>query len=463
MSESTGLGSLLKATMLDKVPTYANRFFYSLGFLSAISFVMLFLSGLLLIVNGPSWWLTNTFGIFIRSIHLWSTQAFVLFIILHVVIVFFTYAYRKPRQLTWVLGGIMLFTALFEAEFGYLLRGDFSSQWRSLQASDLYNGSGLGAFINNLNYSQIYGIHIGFIPVILLVIVVLHYSLVKKLGIAAPHKVELPHTIVPANHTILFVRGGVLVLVILALATAFKSPLIDPVTIQNVANNDPALMAKTLVAEIDHSSDTATYVDGIAPYSYDTGEVYVYQPYKQLMAVQPANAIKWLDVFSNETIELQDTQIKDASTYYENGGSTQTEVSSLNPVVVVVNSLVSMAQTGLYEGSLRQAQNGTNATYVTRFLADTGVLEDQAKSLGITTEQYGMMREEAGHLPGAWWLAPVGVLDHTVLANDENQDRHGAEILGVLILLFLAFPYIPYVNQVADKLSVYKLIWKEKK
>jgi len=46
------------------------------------------------------------------------------------------------------------------------------------------------------------------------------------------------------------------------------------------------------------------------------------------------------------------------------------------------------------------------ATYGNRFLADTGALEEQASQLGLTTEQYGMIREETGHAPGAWWLSP---------------------------------------------------------
>ena len=73
-----------------------------------------------------------------------------------------------------------------------------------------------------------------------------------------------------------------------------------------------------------------------------------------------------------------------------------------------------------------------------------------------------MLREGKGFLPpGAWWLAPLGVLDNTVLKNDDNQDRDGAEILGVLMLLLVAFPYIPILNDLPEKLGFYKFFWKD--
>ncbi len=464
MKSENGLGSILKSMMIDTVPAYANKLYYSLGFLSATSFVILLLSGITLIARGPVWWLTTSFGIYVRSVHLWATQAFVLFMVIHLLIVFFTYAYRKPRQITWVLGGIMLFVALFEAEFGYLLRGDFSSQWRGLQASDLYNGSGLGAYINNLNFTQIYGIHTVILPFLIIAILLLHYTLVRKLGIATPHRTDIHHTVVKANHTVLFMRGVVAVIVILLLAAAFKSPIIDPVTVQSVANSDSGLMAQTLLVEMDGSSDTATYMDHIDPYTYNLRDVYIFNPYQQATVLDQSGSTNWASVFQSEPTTTQDEQVKAAEDYFTNGGAITTSEVQLNPVIPLISKLVVMGQSGLYEDSLReQASQGYNPTYATRFLADTGVLEAQATSLGITTDQYGMMREETGHLPGAWWLLPVGLLDHTVLANDANQDQHGAEILGLLILLFLAFPYIPILNRIPDKLSIYKLIWKEKK
>ena len=120
-----------------------------------------------------------------------------------------------------------------------------------------------------------------------------------------------------------------------------------------------------------------------------------------------------------------------------------------------------MAKSGLYEDYLNGQRQGLNYTYSTRFLSDTGVLEAHAEKLNITTDKYGMLKEEKGLLPpGAWWLAPIGLLDNTLLANDPNQDRDGAEILGFSLLLLIAFPYIPYLNRIPEKIGLDKYIWK---
>lgn len=454
---------VLKNIWLENIPSYANKIFYSLGFLSMICLFLLVITGSLLAFFGPDWWLSTQVGGFTRSVHLWSVQAFVVFVILHVLIVFLTGGYRAPRQLLWVIGGLMFFFALMEAEFGYVLRSDFSSQWRSLQGADLYNGSGLGKFINNLNYAQIFGIHVIIIPLIIFGLLFLHYAIVRIRGIAVPYKKEFPYKIVKANHTILFVRGLVLVLLIIILSFIFPSPLIAPISIKQLATIDPTLMAKTLVSEIDHSSDTATYMDTIDPYQFDTTKIYIEQPYLQSLSLEKTSP-NLLVKFEKEDKKTQDENLQNAKDYFEKNGTINSSITNKNPIIPIVSLLTLMGKSGLYEAALHnESDTGYNPTYTLRFLSDTGVLEDKATGLGITTPQYGMLREEKGFAPGAWWLAPLGLMDNTILSNDDNQDRDGALILGTLMLLFLAFPYIPILNNLPDKLGVYKFIWKDKK
>lgn len=452
--------NILSDLMLQDIPAYANKIYYSLGFLSMTSLLVLIVSGTVLVFEGPNWWLTTAWGLYFRSVHLWAAQAFIFFILLHLLIVFLTSGYRPPRRLTWVIGALMLFATLVEAEFGYGLRGDFSSEWRALQASDLYNGSGMGKIVNNLNYAQIYGIHIVIIPLIILALLFFHYLLVKVRGIATPFKKEVPYRIVKANHRVLFLRGAVLVLVILLLSAVFKSPFILPTTIQSVANDDPALIAKTLVTEADHTSDTATYLDNIDPYIYDTRQVYVTQPFQQYLKVSSGQ--DFLSLFESQDQAAQQREIDDAKSYFENGGNLDTAAS--NPVIAIASELTKLAQSGIYESMLRGESAGNDdRTYITRFLSDTGIMEAKARDLHMATDQYGMLHEEQGVLPpGAWWLAPLGFLDNTILANDPNQDRDGAEILGLLMLLLIAFPYIPYLNRVPEKIGLDKFIWRDR-
>jgi Cytochrome b(N-terminal)/b6/petB len=453
------LPKILGSLMIQEVPSYGNKIYHSLGFLSMTSFLILFISGLVLVLYGQAWWLTTRAGLYFRSIHLWAVQAFILFICLHLLIVFLTSGYKPPRRLTWVIGALMMFLVLMEAELGYGLRGDFSSQWRVLQAADLYNGSGLGRLINNLNYGQIYGIHVVLIPLTILGLLFLHYLLVKVHGITMPYKPEVKIRTVKVNHRLLFLRGAVLAAVILILAKILPSPFIMPTSIQDVAKDDPSLVAATVVKELSHTSDTATYLDNIDPYTYDTAQVYIIKPYQQL--VQTQSSIDALAAYQNQNQTTEQNELQGAEDYFSNNG--QLNSNDQNPVIAISSALTTMAQSGLYEAALqKQISQGDDRTYVTRFLSDTGVMDAKAQDLKMTTDQYGMLREEKGVLPpGAWWLAPLGLLDHTILANDVNQDRDGAEILGLLVLLLIAFPYIPYLNRLPEKIGLDKFIWKE--
>lgn len=455
----------LQPLAIQEGPSYINKIFYSLGFLTMVAFVLLIVSGVIMAIFGPDWWLTNGAGKYLRSVHLWSTQAFVVFMILHLTIVFLTSAFKPPRRLTWILGVLMLLFVMLESEFGFVLRGDFSSQWRSLQGADFYNGSGLGYWINSLNYKQIYGIHIVAIPLLILGLLFLHYLLVRVLGIARPYRKEITVKTVKANHYVLFARGGVVAIVILVLAYILPSPFLKPTTISGIAQSDPTLVAQTLVKEFSASSDTATYKDNIAPYTYSTRGVYVETPYGQLMQINNA-AVNELAVFNQLSQAEQSKQLASAASFYENWDGTS-KLPENNPAIIIVGSLVVMAKSGLYESSINAA-NANNrpsdsSTYVLRFLADTGVLETRALGLNMTTDQYGMLHEETSGAPGAWWLAPIGLLNHTVLKGDANGDRDAALLFGSFFLVMIAFPYIPVVNQIPDKLKAYKFIWREKK
>ncbi len=66
-------------------------------------------------------------GLLIRQTHHWAANVFVAAIVLHLLRVFFTGAFRKPRELTYLLGVAILFTALLEGYLGYSLVDDLLS------------------------------------------------------------------------------------------------------------------------------------------------------------------------------------------------------------------------------------------------------------------------------------------------------------------------------------------------
>jgi ubiquinol-cytochrome c reductase cytochrome b subunit len=66
-------------------------------------------------------------GLLFRQTHHWAADVFVVSIILHLLRVFFTGAFRKPRELTWVIGVLMLFVTLLEGYLGYSMVDDLLS------------------------------------------------------------------------------------------------------------------------------------------------------------------------------------------------------------------------------------------------------------------------------------------------------------------------------------------------
>ena len=66
-------------------------------------------------------------GLLIRQTHHWAALVFIAAIVVHVTRVFFTGAFRRPRELNWVIGVTMLALAVLEGFLGYSLVDDLIS------------------------------------------------------------------------------------------------------------------------------------------------------------------------------------------------------------------------------------------------------------------------------------------------------------------------------------------------
>lgn len=457
-------------TIIDKVyihrlPSYANKIFYSLGFMALTCLFLLVLSGVTLAFMGKTWWLTTALGIYVRSVHLWAVQAFIAILILHILVALSTSAFRAPRRMVWVFGAIIFFLVLVQTEFGYGLRGDFSSQYRAVSGADFWNGSYLGYWLNPLNYTQSFALHVAIIPLAIFFIFIGHYLLEHTYGIAKPYRKDVAYKMVDANHKILFVRGSVLVACIFVLAFFFHSPYVPAVRIADVATQDPELIQSTLLQEFNHTSDTATYLDSIDPYAFDTRQVFVVVPYEQSLVNSPTSDA-W-KIFNGEPANVQQADMVQAENYVA-ATDTQAFASTTNPVIAMLNTLMPMTKSGLYQSLIDQENPSVNNTYSLRFLNDTGALKAKARSLAINTAAWGMAKDEGMNTralpPGSWWLAPLGLVNSAFnLLSNPNGDRDGGIILGLIVLTFILFPYIPYVNRLPELLNIGPIIWKAPK
>ena len=108
---------------------------FCLGGLAFTAFIVLMATGLLLLFYyqpssegafGSILFLESSVpaGLYVRSLHRLASHAFLVLIFLHTLRVILTGAFRKPRELNWIIGFFLLCLALFEAYTGYLLPMD---------------------------------------------------------------------------------------------------------------------------------------------------------------------------------------------------------------------------------------------------------------------------------------------------------------------------------------------------
>jgi ubiquinol-cytochrome c reductase cytochrome b subunit len=125
--------------------------------------------------------------------HLWSTELFFFFMVIHLWGKFFMAAWRGRRAMTWITGGLAFVGSIGTAFTGYLVQQNFDSQWIATQAKDGLNSVGIGAWFNVLNFGQMLMWHITLLPFVIGVIVVWHVLLVRRRGVVPPIPLREPH------------------------------------------------------------------------------------------------------------------------------------------------------------------------------------------------------------------------------------------------------------------------------
>ena len=129
-------------------------------------------------------------GLLIRQTHHWAADVFVAAIVLHLLRIFFTGAFRKPRDLTYYIGLLMLIFALLEGYLGYSLVDDLlSGMGLAIGYSVAMSLPFVGANIAQLLWdgpfpgsdtfvSRMYVAHVLVLPVLIGILIVLHLTLV---------------------------------------------------------------------------------------------------------------------------------------------------------------------------------------------------------------------------------------------------------------------------------------------
>ena len=195
-----------------RVPLHRYSYWYFLGGMTLFLFgVQVLTGGLLLLYYRPGadeafesvqFIMTQVqFGWLVRSVHSWSANLLVFMAFAHMFSVLFLKSYRKPRELTWITGILLLFLMLGFGFSGYLLPWNTLSYFATKVGTEIPAQIPLigrpvllfmrgGEDITGSTLTRMFGIHVAILPAIATLLIGLHLALIQWFGMSLPPSVE---------------------------------------------------------------------------------------------------------------------------------------------------------------------------------------------------------------------------------------------------------------------------------
>jgi ubiquinol-cytochrome c reductase cytochrome b subunit len=130
-------------------------------------------------------------GLLVRQMHHWAADIFLAAIVAHLARIFFTAAYRRPREINWMIGLTLLVLAIFNGYFGYSLGGDLlSGAGLRIGYSILISVPVIGVWLayllvggnvpSELTIPHMYAMHIFLIPFLIAGLIALHLGIIWR-------------------------------------------------------------------------------------------------------------------------------------------------------------------------------------------------------------------------------------------------------------------------------------------
>ena len=245
LDDRSGIQAMLHALLYERLPRKIG-WLHVLGSGALFLFTVQVLTGMLLAMNYvPSTseayesvqYITKEvpFGKIVRGFHYWGASLMVIVVVLHMLRVFVMGAYKKPRELTWLVGVMLFVLTLGFAFTGYLLPYDQKAYWATKVGVSfvgyvpfigehlkhiLYGGEELGA----PTLTRFYAIHVLLLPLLTIPLIAIHLMLMRRKGEMPPgaeadeeSHVEKPITFYPHQLLKDLVFAGVLLILLFLL------------------------------------------------------------------------------------------------------------------------------------------------------------------------------------------------------------------------------------------------------
>jgi quinol-cytochrome oxidoreductase complex cytochrome b subunit len=140
-------------------------------------------------------------GQFLRNMHRWAAHAMVIVVFLHILRVFYSGAYKTPKQFNWVVGIILFLLTLLLSYTGYLLPWDQLAYWAVSVGTNMVETTPLvgekikylllgGNEVGENTLIRFYVLHVFVLPMIMAILIGLHFWRVRKDGGVSPLEIN---------------------------------------------------------------------------------------------------------------------------------------------------------------------------------------------------------------------------------------------------------------------------------
>ncbi len=175
---------------------------------------------------------------FVRSLHYWGAQFILAIVFLHLIRVFISGAYKKPREFQWLTGVGLLALAYAWSFTGTILKWDQEGVEALAHNNEVAEALGalgwpLPQFAHVPILERLYSLHVTLVPALVLIAIGIHLALIRILGISSPNiaskKGELTshEEMVPFSTHLkrMLIFGGVLALTVGIISFVVQAPL----------------------------------------------------------------------------------------------------------------------------------------------------------------------------------------------------------------------------------------------
>ncbi|HEX3467593.1 MAG TPA: cytochrome b N-terminal domain-containing protein [Candidatus Elarobacter sp.] len=213
LDQRTGLVTLTKDFLTEDVPGGAS-YWYAFGSATLFAMILQIVTGIFLCFyyapsTASAYESTKLIiekvpaGQLVLSLHYWGASAMIALVAMHLLQVLLWGAYKKPRELQWIVGVILLIVTLVLGLTGYLLPWDLNALLASRVAINISGNAPIlgplvqqflqdGNGITTLTINRFFGIHVWLMPAALIALVGLHLTIFRWNGPAGPPVDEAP-------------------------------------------------------------------------------------------------------------------------------------------------------------------------------------------------------------------------------------------------------------------------------